>query len=85
MACGLCVVSTDAGGLRDLVEDGKDGILVPPREAEAMAAAVLRVLREPGFAATLSAGARRKAEFLDWSLLLPKWERLLRETAEVVS
>ena len=81
MACGLCVVSTNVGGIPDLVDDGRDGILVPPADARAMADGVRRVLADPSLAATLSGNARRKAVLWDWSVLLPKWERLLREAA----
>ena len=48
MACGLCVVSTNVGGIPDLVDDGRDGILVPPADPAAMAAGVRRVLDGPG-------------------------------------
>ena len=78
MACGLCVVSTNVGGLPYWVEHDKDALLVPPNDPEAMAAAVRRILTEPGLAARLSANARRKAEQLDWPVILPQWESLLR-------
>jgi glycosyltransferase involved in cell wall biosynthesis len=77
MACGLCVVSTDAGGIRHLLDDGHDALLTPCGDADAMASAVRRVLSEPGLAARLSANARRKAEALDWSLVMPEVEREL--------
>ncbi len=81
MACGLCVVSTDAGGLRDLVTDGEDALLVARGDEAAMAAAVERVLGDPELAARLSEGGRRRAEIHDWSRVLPRWERLLLENA----
>ena len=62
MACGLCVVSTNVGGIPDLVDDGKDGILVPPADPTAMADGVRRILADPALAARLSGNARRKAE-----------------------
>ncbi len=79
MASGLCVVSTNVGGIPYLVEDGVDGLLVPSNDSAAMAAAVRRILTEPGLAARLSSNARKKAEQFDWSITLPKWEELLRE------
>jgi len=82
MASGLCVVSTDVGGLPHLIDQGRDGILVPPDDPEAMAAAVARVVDEPVLASRLSANARRKAEDWDWRVLLPKWEGLFRELAD---
>jgi glycosyltransferase involved in cell wall biosynthesis len=77
MACGLCVVSTNVGGIPYLLEHGVDALLVPPDHPEAMAGAVRRVLTEPGLAERLSRNARHKAERLDWTAVLPQWDELL--------
>jgi len=82
LACGLCVATTDAGGIADLVRDGETALMVPTDDADAMAAAVLRILREPGLAARLSANARREAEGFDWARVLPAWDALLRSALE---
>ncbi len=76
MACGLCIVSTNVGGIPYLLEDEHDALLVPPEDSEAMAAAVRRILTSPQLAEKLSHNARRKAEAYDWHLILPQWERL---------
>ena len=81
MACGLCVVSTDAGGLPDLIQDGATGLLVGRDDPEAMAGAVERVLSDADLAARLSSGARHAAEARDWSSVLPRWQRLLMDHA----
>ncbi len=83
MASGLCVVSTDVGGMPYLIEHDHDGLLVPPDDAPAMAAAVQRILTEPGLAARLSSQARKKAEQFDWVQIMPKWEDTLSRIAEV--
>ena len=44
MACGKPIVATTAGGMPEVVKDGKTGILVPPRDHEAMAAAIVTLL-----------------------------------------
>jgi glycosyltransferase involved in cell wall biosynthesis len=80
-ACGLCIVSTNVGGLGFLWNDGHDAILVQPDDSKAMAAAVGRILSEPGLAERLSRNARANAEQFDWSVILPQWERLLAEVA----
>ena len=77
MAAGLCIVSTRIGGIPDLLEHEQNALLVPTGDARAMAAAVGRILREPGLAARLSRNARQKAQAFDWSAVLPRWERLL--------
>lgn len=77
MACGLCVVSTDVGGIPYLLENEQDALLVPPDDLPAMVAAVRRILTEPGLAGRLSQQARHKAEQCDWAVVLPQWESLL--------
>src|SRR5262249_55368136 len=62
MACGLIVISTNVGGIPYLIDDEKEALLVPPRNSEAMARAVIRVLGEPALAERLSATARLKTE-----------------------
>jgi glycosyltransferase involved in cell wall biosynthesis len=79
MAAGMCVVSTSVGGIPYLVEDGETGLLVPPGDAPAMAAAVERVVGEPALAHKLSRNARALAERCDWSLVLSEWEHLLED------
>jgi glycosyltransferase involved in cell wall biosynthesis len=79
MACGLCVVSTNVGGIPYLLEHEVDALLVPPDDAEAMVIAVKRILTEPGLAERLSRNGRRKAELFDWQVVLPQWESLFEE------
>ena len=78
MACGLCVVSTNVGGLPYLLTDEQDALLVPPNDPAALAAAVRRLLTEPELAGRLSQNARCKAERHDWAVVLPQWEALLQ-------
>ncbi|HEY5952016.1 MAG TPA: glycosyltransferase family 4 protein [Kofleriaceae bacterium] len=62
MAMGLPIVSTTAGGMAEAISDGVDGLLVPPRDARAMADAIARLLGSPALRLSLGAGARRKVE-----------------------
>lgn len=79
MACGLCVVSTDAGGVPHLVRDGEDALLVQTGDAEAMAAKVIQLLRDPGLGHRLSAAAAARAAEFDWGRVVPHWAGLLKE------
>jgi glycosyltransferase involved in cell wall biosynthesis len=84
MACGLCVVSTNVGGVPYLLEHERDALLVPPADAQAMADAVHRILTEPELGERLSRQARSKAEQRDWSTVLPRWEKYLAAVAHGV-
>ncbi len=50
------------GGLPDVVTDGKNGLLVPPQDPEALAAALARLLGDHAFAQKLGENARRHVE-----------------------
>jgi len=76
MAAGVPVVATDIPGFDEVVSDGVDGLLVPPRDAEALAAAIARVLEEPGLAARLAVAGRSKAETLSWDRVADRIEAL---------
>ncbi len=77
MACGLCVVSTNPGGIPYLLEDGEDSLIVPVDDAGAMAAAVERILDNPVLAERLSGSGRRKAEDFDAQTVVSRWSDLL--------
>jgi glycosyltransferase involved in cell wall biosynthesis len=62
MAAGKPIVATGVGGVPDLIEHGKHGIIVRPGDAQALAAAVLRLLREPETARQLGDRARERQE-----------------------
>lgn len=81
MATGLCIVSTDAGGLTYLLDDGVDARIVPVGDGDAAGNAVLDVLRRPEYAVTLSQNARAKALGHDSSKILPQWDALLGRLA----
>jgi glycosyltransferase involved in cell wall biosynthesis len=81
MACGLCVVSTNVGGIPYLLGHEKDSLLVDPGQEQAMADAVRRVLRDPRLAGSLSRAARAKTESLDWASILPQWDEMLSHLA----
>lgn len=58
MALGRPVVATSCGGTPELIEDGRTGLLVPPRDTATLVAAVVRLLRDVELAATLAASGQ---------------------------
>jgi glycosyltransferase involved in cell wall biosynthesis len=66
MQAGVPVVASAVGGLPDRVRDGIDGLLVPPDDPLALAAALARLLADPDLRARMGAAARRHAAQLSW-------------------
>lgn len=62
MAIGVPVVSCPVSGIPELVEHGHTGLLVPPNDPAALAAAIERLLEDRSLASRLAAAARRKVE-----------------------
>lgn len=57
MAAGMAVVSTSVSGIPEVVEDGDNGLLVPPEDPAALADALLRLAKDPALAGQLGAAA----------------------------
>ena len=67
MAAGLPVVATDVGGCRELVQDGVTGLLVPPRDPQALAVALTRVIQDVDFRMEAGRRGRERAADFSWS------------------
>jgi glycosyltransferase involved in cell wall biosynthesis len=61
MAAGSAVIASRVGGIPELIEEGEDGLLVPPGDPDALAAALRRLLDDPALRGRLGNRAREKA------------------------
>ncbi|MEW5767278.1 MAG: glycosyltransferase [bacterium] len=77
MACRLPVVGTDVGGTNELVLDGQTGILVPPKDPERLAEAIVTLLRDKGLTRRMAEAGRKRVEE-EFSL-----ERMVNSVEEV--
>lgn len=77
MACGLCVVSTNVGGIPYLLKDKEDGLLVPKGDSDKMAEAVINLLSDQELSSKISLLSRKKCENFDWDKVLEKWEEII--------
>jgi phosphatidylinositol alpha-mannosyltransferase len=74
MAAGRPVVCSDIPGYREVVQPGRQGLLVPPADEPALAAALLRLLADPALRAALGSAGRRRAAGFDWELVTARVE-----------
>ena len=81
MSCGRAVVAADAGGSAELLgRDGRTGILVPPGQPEALAAAVTGLLKDAALRASIGAAARQRIELeFPLEMMIDRYEAALEE------
>lgn len=77
MAAGLPVVASRVGGTPEAVEDGKTGLLVPPKDPPALAEAMHRILSDPALAEAMGRAGRARVERLFTV------ERMVREISAI--
>ena len=83
-ACGRAIVATDVPGCREVVEDGVNGLLVPPNEPVALAHALARLLDDAALRKSMGAAGRQRvmAQFAD-RLIIAKIVEIYRRLLPV--
>jgi glycosyltransferase involved in cell wall biosynthesis len=76
LAMGKPIVATNADGLLDVLAHDRDAIIVPKRDARALADGLIRMIDEPATRARLGEGARRTGQEYDIAAFVRKMERL---------
>ncbi len=79
MAAGVPVVATSAGGIPEMIEDGRTGLLAAPGDAPALAAAIERILGDSSLARRLIGAAAERVRDFEIARTVEKTERLYRE------
>jgi len=79
MACGLCVIGSGVGGIKSLIRDKYNGLLVRPADTQELSRAILELLQNPAQAKSLGANAR---VFINQNF---SQEKMISETEEVYS
>ncbi len=79
MAIGLPCVCTDcpAGGARAVIKDGENGLLIPVKDAEALAKAMKRIIKEEGLAEKLSCNAVKIRDEQSLDKIIKKWTEII--------
>jgi len=84
-ACGVPVVAAAVGGFKEIIEDGKNGLLVEPGDSSAISEGILRILEDSNFAEKIVRQAREGVErkyTMEECLL--KTEEVYKKTAETL-
>jgi glycosyltransferase involved in cell wall biosynthesis len=81
MQDGIPVVATEVGGLTEIIRDGENGLLVPPGDPAALAAALGKVLGDAGLRSVLVAQAAETAGHYSLEAMATAFARLYREVS----
>ncbi len=81
MAAGLPVVACAVGGIPEVLEEGRDGLLIPPGDPDAIALAIGRLADDQALRAALGARARARAVAFGAGRMVRSLERIYREVA----
>lgn len=79
MAAGLPVVASRIPGYDEVVTDGVEGFLVPPRDPAAVAAAAAAVLDDPALARKMGEAGRERSRRYDWAVVTGEVEAAYRD------
>jgi glycosyltransferase involved in cell wall biosynthesis len=88
MAAGVAVIATDVPGIRDVIRDDVNGLLVPRRNPLALAAAIVRLMEDRSLRQRLIDSATEEVHArYDWAAVLPRYRELLgiTESAPMLS
>jgi len=81
-AFGKPVVVTDVGDLPNLVDNGKIGLIVPPKDPEALAEAIVKLLKDDELRERMSKNSYKKAQELSWDNIAKMHLKVYEETIE---
>ena len=79
MVMGSPVVASRIGGMVDMVDDGETGFLFPPGDADALAAALRRLLIEPGLRQQMGEASKQKVVAFQAKTVVPRIEAVYRQ------
>ena len=82
MACGLPVISTDVGGVSEIIHDGTDGIVIPSGAADQLARHSLALIQDTTLRRAMGAAARLRAQAFSLERMTGAFERLYAQVLE---
>ncbi len=78
-ACGIPAVASDVGGVREWIDHGRNGVLVPPADPSALAEALAGLLRQPENVRRMGEAARQKALQTSWSAVADRYAEFTQQ------
>ncbi|KAF5423723.1 MAG: glycosyltransferase family 1 protein [Candidatus Methanomarinus sp.] len=78
MACSIPIVASNIGGIPDVVKEGENGLLVPPRDSDALANAIIYLLENEGAREKMGKNGRKKVKDYSWEQVAEMTEKVYK-------
>lgn len=78
IACGTPIVASNIGGIPDVIKDGETGLLIPPKNPEALANAIIKILQDKTLSSRLSKNGKEEAKKYSWEKIAKDTEKLYK-------
>lgn len=82
MSYGIPIVASSVGGLKEIVLDKKQGLLVPPKDSDQLASAIIKILKNPQKAQKMGQGAKKRAKEFSLKKMVKNTEKLYVQIAK---
>jgi glycosyltransferase involved in cell wall biosynthesis len=82
MACGAALITTDSGGPDDFIEAGQTALVVPPRQAQSLASAILQLLVDDKLRWSIANAGSSDASAMTWEANAAATEAILRQVVD---
>jgi coenzyme F420-reducing hydrogenase beta subunit len=82
MTCGVPIVASKIGGISDVVKDGENGLLVPPRDSGALANAIIYLLENEEIGDKMGKNGREKVGGYSWAKIAEETEKVYIDPSE---
>ena len=79
MACSVPIVASKIGGVPDVVKDGENGLLVQPKDSEALADAIIYLLENENVRERMGRNGRKKIKNYSWEKIAEETEKIYKE------
>jgi glycosyltransferase involved in cell wall biosynthesis len=79
MSSGTAIVASRIGGIQEIIDDGENGMLVPPKDVDSLSNAIIYLLQRERLCKTMGINGRKKVENYSWEKIVSMTEETYKD------